>query len=250
MAADKGFVDIVSKLLELEVEINVKGVKGFTPLHYAVLKEHRSTVELLLAKGANLDTTNEDGLNPLHLAAKHGNTAIIETLLNKSDNPQSYVLETWEKKGGLKALDYAAEAGNIEAAKKIFSRYKVKEEWKDKDGSAMPLLHVAILEGWTNIIEGLCKGQASNNNNNHLNIDELSKSGKIALHIAAEEGSQETLKLLIKYGANIHAKNKEGNQAIHLAVKHGNKEVIEELITADTNINAQGKLKHTPSIMQ
>ena len=50
-------------------DVNVKG--GFadgTPLHYASANGHKGIVELLIAKGANVNANDEDGETPLDWA--------------------------------------------------------------------------------------------------------------------------------------------------------------------------------------
>uniref|UniRef100_A0A0E0CKQ3 F-box domain-containing protein n=1 Tax=Oryza meridionalis TaxID=40149 RepID=A0A0E0CKQ3_9ORYZ len=55
--------------------------KGFTPLHFAAEEGYCNIVELLLAKGAQVDSMSVRG-TPLHLAATNGQHRVVEILLD------------------------------------------------------------------------------------------------------------------------------------------------------------------------
>jgi hypothetical protein len=55
-------------------------------------------------------------------------------------------------------------------------------------------------------------------------------NGYTGLHWAAKTGNENTLKLLLDCGADIHAKTHEGQTALHLAAKHGHDEIVHTLV--------------------
>lgn len=57
---------------------------------------------------------------------------------------------------------------------------------------------------------------------NGANINILNRSGKSALHVAAENGDVANLNLLISNGANLNIRDKFGLTAMHLAASNGN----------------------------
>lgn len=81
-AAIKGYEDIVNNLLTKGVNIESK-YQGYTPLLWAVWKNQKKIVEILLNKGANVNAKNLLGVTPLYLAAYNGNLDILNQLLNK-----------------------------------------------------------------------------------------------------------------------------------------------------------------------
>ncbi|MDE5066549.1 ankyrin repeat domain-containing protein [Wolbachia endosymbiont of Drosophila leontia] len=72
-------------LLDAKADPNIQDEKGNTPLHYYAAKcgdYSRKTMDLLISKGADLSTKNNDGKTPLQVAIDNGN--IIECLLTNS----------------------------------------------------------------------------------------------------------------------------------------------------------------------
>ena len=64
------YLPIVQYLIEQQnVDINIKGFKEKTPLHYACLNGHIPIAEYLISKGANIEAKDEDGNSPYDCAS-------------------------------------------------------------------------------------------------------------------------------------------------------------------------------------
>lgn len=50
---------------------------GFSPLHWAAKEGHMKIVEMLVQRGARINSTNRGDDTPLHLAAAHGHHEIV-----------------------------------------------------------------------------------------------------------------------------------------------------------------------------
>jgi cytohesin len=74
-----GFKDIVELLIAKGANVNAKDNWDWTPLHSAVYG-HKDIVELLIAKGANVNARNGGGRTPLWYAQDEGHTEIVELL--------------------------------------------------------------------------------------------------------------------------------------------------------------------------
>jgi ankyrin repeat protein len=73
--------DTAEWLIEQGVCIDVRDSEGRTPLHYAVLNGWVRCVQLLLKRGATVDSDVEN-MTPLHYTVKTGNEAIARTFLS------------------------------------------------------------------------------------------------------------------------------------------------------------------------
>jgi ankyrin repeat protein len=58
-AGANGVLDGVQAELDKGVDVNAKGYKGKTPLHYAAFYGHKETAELLIAGGANVNAKDD-----------------------------------------------------------------------------------------------------------------------------------------------------------------------------------------------
>ena len=56
---------------------------GCAPLHSAASRGHKDVVDLLLARGASVETRNFYSRTPLHYAAAGGQREVVELLLTK-----------------------------------------------------------------------------------------------------------------------------------------------------------------------
>ncbi|KAL5470831.1 hypothetical protein EMCRGX_G028866 [Ephydatia muelleri] len=76
IAAMKGDLEEVKRLLALGVDINESTKWGNTPLHAACYKGRTEIARLLLERGADLKRTTKAGITPLHLACfgRHADT--------------------------------------------------------------------------------------------------------------------------------------------------------------------------------
>ena len=69
-------------LLNAGADINAKGDSGRTPLHFAVLSQHRKVLLLLLRHGANANVEDNFGSTPLYLAASVKEQNAVEALIS------------------------------------------------------------------------------------------------------------------------------------------------------------------------
>ena len=87
-AAGGGDLEAVKKFLDEGADINQRGHGGGgTPLHCASSwSNKKEVVELLIAKGADVNAKSNRGETPLHLAAYNGHKEIVVLLIDASAN--------------------------------------------------------------------------------------------------------------------------------------------------------------------
>ena len=107
MAALKGQVDLVKKLIERNADVNKT---GWTPLHYAATNGHLAIIELLLENHAYIDAESPNGTTPLMMAAHYGSPAAVKLLLEAGADPGL------KNQLGLTAADFAKRANRQDAA--------------------------------------------------------------------------------------------------------------------------------------
>ena len=91
LAAEEGNDDIVKILVDRGLDVNIRGRNEWTPLIKAAAYAppylsppwRESTVNTLIAAGADITCTDAQGNNALHKAARKGNDTIVKTLVDQ-----------------------------------------------------------------------------------------------------------------------------------------------------------------------
>jgi len=107
-ATAKGKLDAIKRHLAAGQDVNAKAPKSnVTPLMIAAITGQTDAANLLLAKGADPNLTNNDGSTALHMAAFFGHIEIVKALLDKganvnvrnqrSETPLDTVKDAWSK---------------------------------------------------------------------------------------------------------------------------------------------------------
>jgi ankyrin repeat protein len=83
VAAQLGRVAVLKKLVEWGVDVDTNG-SGHRPLHIAVMMGHTAAVDVLLDAGASLDVEGgEQKSTPIGIACQHGYDDVVELLIAK-----------------------------------------------------------------------------------------------------------------------------------------------------------------------
>ncbi|KAF8248501.1 hypothetical protein K440DRAFT_679759 [Wilcoxina mikolae CBS 423.85] len=88
-AAKNGRKDVVQLLLARGANINDGDIDGINALHWAVVRRHREVVRLLLEFGADIEARSSDGWSALHFAARGGTRDMAQLLLENNANIES-----------------------------------------------------------------------------------------------------------------------------------------------------------------
>ncbi|KAK2709314.1 hypothetical protein QYM36_013100 [Artemia franciscana] len=208
-AAAEGKLDMCQLLLSKGAGIDTLDNKGYTPLHWAAKRGQICVAKYLLKKGANLHLKSkkfEDcGQTPLHVAAAQGNIGMCQLLVSKGAD--------------IHALDNKRLAPLHLAVKeeKIFETRKKAEE---KQEIVKLLLSKRASVGAADK-DGL-KPKGAN-----INLKTCDKwdSGGTPLHFAASKGKFDMCRLLVSKGALIDALDVDGRTPLHLAVRENCKRI-------------------------
>jgi ankyrin repeat protein len=85
-AAEKGRKTTVELLLSRGAKIDERDKHSWSPLHHAASSGHTAIVALLLGKGAQLEALTKEDFTPLMWAARFGHTETARFLLEKGAN--------------------------------------------------------------------------------------------------------------------------------------------------------------------
>ncbi|MFC1842868.1 ankyrin repeat domain-containing protein, partial [Candidatus Dependentiae bacterium] len=108
VACSHGRVELVRWLVEeMNFDVNVKGIGGFTSLHKAIENGHLEIVRYLISKDANINVRAKEtckkykNMLPLDMARQKGNKEIVQELLKHNGNvlnaPKDKIKQSKEK---------------------------------------------------------------------------------------------------------------------------------------------------------
>lgn len=224
--------DIIDVLLPFQIQrsarssggelapVHAKNKAGDTCLITAVKYNYLEVAKTLLKHGANIDDANKNGDTALHWAARNGLFDISAFLLSAGADL------TLINKNGMTAFEIAAE--NSKSFEFVMLFLKGGEEaeadgFEFKRRSELGLL-CAALYGRTKVVQKLI---------DQVRVDRncLDAHGNNTLHLAAKNGHDETVRLLLRRGVSRLVQNKHGEKAVDTAKKMGQLKTVEILCT-------------------
>ena len=198
-AAGYGPVSTLQLLIASGADVNAKNRLRSTPLHWSIGNEEK--VSLLLSKGANVNAKQVQGRTALYIAANLGNALpTMRLLLSKGADPNLATVI------GQTPLMVSASRGDVEAIKLLIDKGAVVNV---KNGSGETALMSACTSGNTQAVQLLIDRGAD--------VKVTSKRNETALGFAATAGVQPMLELLLAKGADVNVRNFRGYSPLMFA---------------------------------
>lgn len=235
LAVSGGHRSTVKLLLELEASRSVKNHVGHTPLHIAVQFGHLGiTTDLINAASATPEKGDDDrgdevvefgsslsrrpAASPLEIAVQHRHLGIIRAILGSRHHGN--------KKTAANAMSYACAIGYPQGVLEILRWYKesnpdVISPLTNTDGNTA--LHLAVESSQTALVGDLLEG-------NYVPVDFPNHLGWSPLHTAAKTGQLAVIQQLRQHGASITQSTRSGQLALHIAAQHGQELACKELL--------------------
>lgn len=161
---------------------------------------------LLIRHGANPSAVDHRGVSLMHWAAGAGNLPVFRVLQDSCDDDLAHLVTQRDQatllhwaSAGARAREFGC-GGHVHICEYLLAQWDVNED-KDK--------------------------QMRSRRRDYVNA--LTLDGNSALHWAAWSGTLETVKLLVRYRANVHQANRNGCTVAHWAASGGNVEVCRYL---------------------
>lgn len=209
-ACRNGDLKVIDEFLEgreagrFSFSISCKGQSksnlGWTPLHLATYFGHKEVVELLLARGAEINAINDNGDTPLHKAAFIGREDLVMLLIQYNAD-----VNLINGEGRLpRDMTPSNEVGDEIA--KLLKAAETTEMLK-KEGRFL----AAAREGKIEVLQEMLRDE------HPPNVNCVDVQGNSGLHCAAYRGHKEAAVMLLQNGIDTSIRNKRGQLALDLA---------------------------------
>ncbi|XP_004070807.1 dynein heavy chain 12, axonemal [Oryzias latipes] len=234
-----GLENFVYLLLESGANPNVLDVKKKTPLALAAQNGHLNVAEILIHKGACVQSEPES-YSVLFDAAASGNPDIISLLLDSGADPNFHL------HSGHLPIHRVAYYGHrlaLEVLLPVTELQAVKE-------SGMSPLHSAAAGGHAHCVETLLKAGYDPNFMLHPRLRRsYDDDRRSALFFAVSNNDLQCTRLLLEAGAMV---NQDPINCLQVALRQGNYELINLLLKYGANVNYYSRVNttHFPSALQ
>lgn len=216
--------------------INLRAENGETPLNLAVQYNHLDAVKFLIQKGANVNNRMAHGMTPLYSAIHNGLKEIALFLMDVSGVDLNCPLEN-----GTTAVYLAAELEELEILSKLIA--KGADINRARIDTYTPL-HIVAKKGSLQTLQVLFQHP-------HINPNCQLKSGRTALHLAAEHNHPSVVQFLLQKRTDPFLCGWDQETPLLTAAAHGNVGAVSHLLKYDKGgvlINKPNLKGETPVI--
>ena len=198
----------------------------FGPLHVSAYWGLDEILTLLFGKCIDINSQDSYGATALQIAAKHGHESVVRLLLK---NKASINIEN---KNGETALYWAARNGHKTVVELLL---KSEANVWTKDIEGWSALDWAVIGGKSDIVKELLEH----------GVDTVSDGRNEALYLAAGQGHEDTVQVLLDCGADINAKDWIGSTALDWAASGGHERTVRALLQNGPNLNSRDAYEDT-----
>lgn len=180
IACERGLVRVAEVLIKRGADVNSAGDSGFAPLHFACQYRHLEVVRLLLDSGADAEKANNDNDTPLIVACWYGALEVARLLIDRGVDVD-----------------------------------------KTNDNGVTPLF-MACQFNYPDIVRLLIDREAD--------VDKATVHGWTPLFAACQYGLLEVAQLLIEKGADVDKATVQGENPLYIAMALGHDDIVDLLL--------------------
>jgi ankyrin repeat protein len=225
LAAKSHNLKIFKKLLDV-CNAHLKDSKKKTALHHAAESNFHEALSILINKKVDKDSMDEDGMKAFHLAVACGSYAAAEILKPSKSEIDEKVGVSCQT-----ALHLAAKNGHHRVLEFLIRN---GAEIEEKDLYGYTALHHAVENNHELSVQQLL----DHNANVEATIDQRLDLQR-PMHIAAREGYDVIIRLLLGKGADINICDSMSNRPFNLAIKNKNINVGKLLVESGAFIDSR-----------
>lgn len=211
-------------LKQRNVRIDLPLPENRTFLHIAAKNGNLRIVEALISKGVDINAMDDTNITSLFIAAALGYDAIVQVLIS---NGAKINLQSTE---GTTPLQIAASFGYTNVVKILLDN---KANVTIRDNKNRIAVELAIARGHLKVVQTMIEHE-------QFHIHAKSSDDFTLLHIAAQNGDLEIIKILVNNGADVHARNRQGSKPIHIAAREDHIVVVEYFLGSGFHIQDEG----------
>ncbi|KAL4922034.1 ankyrin repeat-containing domain protein [Aspergillus aurantiobrunneus] len=198
VAARAGLAHYTAHLIAKGEDPNVEDSTGQTPSGFAAMNGNSETLDVLLNSHASITDFDSDGLAPIHHAARGDHVDVLQRLLDAGADPlypQDAGNRPRSSSPGKTPIEHACQRGNTNAAMLLLQHI-------DETKRRCVLPHWAAVKGQANTLRALLEYPEI-----RANVAVKDAAGNTALYLAACADSAATVDLLLRHGADVHARS-------------------------------------------
>ncbi|XP_022097081.1 transient receptor potential cation channel subfamily A member 1-like [Acanthaster planci] len=216
LASDLDMPDMIEALCyHKDMDVNMPGEYGQTPLHYCAIKNAFEAAKKLMVYKPRYCKRDDNGVYVIHCAATHASRDVLNMLLEKAEEagyPRDYVLRQKDKENNT-ALHSAVNSGSEEAVRVCIEFGSPLDVLQEDDSTP---LHLAASQGSLPIIKLLLSPPGSEATLSMCDVEKMTP-----LHRAAMFDHVDVVEFLIAQGADMDAVDKNGYSPVLRAVSRG-----------------------------
>ena len=217
-------VAVMNLLIAKGAKVDSTDDLGATPLPSCSVAGCDEAACLLLRYDASHSEPDNAGWTPLQLAVYQENIRTAEHLLSKNSQDNMDLVGL----ARTTALIWAAEKGHADMVKLLLEN-DATASFGDRYGSSA--IHHAAANGFAGVIEVLAHGGANIESENHR--------GARPLHVAAQFGQSEAAETLLSLGADPNVTGPNWWPALHQDASRGRINVINVLLSRNADIESE-----------